>query len=86
MGARLIIFVGAIVGGLVFVGNLLLLIESVSTGRSIVGPAAATVIGGTIAAGCIWALSLESPEDKRDPFGRARFEEDRKAAEEAGLK
>jgi hypothetical protein len=86
MGARLIVSIGVLFGGFVFVTNVLLIIESVSRGRSYVGASVATFLGGLIAAGCIWALSLEAPYEKRDPFGKARFEEDRNAAEEADLK
>jgi hypothetical protein len=86
MGARLIVSVGVLFGGFVFVTNVLLIIESVSRGKTFTGAAVAAVLGGAIGAGCIWALSLEAPDQKRDPFGKARFEEDRKAAEEAGLK
>lgn len=86
MGARFVVSAGVLFGAFVFIGNTLLIIDSVSRNLSYAGPAVAAVIGGVIAAACIWALSLEEIRDKRDPFGRARFESDRKAAEEAGLK
>jgi hypothetical protein len=86
MGARLIVTAGVLFGGFVFVSNVLLVIESVSRGQAFTGAGVAAVIGGTLCAGSIWALSLKAADETRDPFGRARFEEDRKAAEKAGLK
>lgn len=85
MAARLLVGIGVMFGGLCFVGNILGVIESVSQGQSFVGAAVAALIGGALAAGGIWALSLERPDEARDPFGRARFAEDRKAAEKGGL-
>jgi len=86
MGARLVVAVGLLVGGFVFVSNVLLIIDNVSRGRSFMGAAVAALFGGLIGAGCLWALLLEHSGETRDPFGKARFEDDRKAAEEAGLK
>ena len=86
MGARLLVYIGVAFGGFYFVGNVLLIIESIARGQSFVGPAIAAVIAGAIGAGCIWALSLKSPDEERDPYGRAQFEQDRKEAEKAGLK
>ena len=85
MGSRFVVSAGVLFGAFVFVGNVLLIVDYVSRGQSYAGAAVAAVIGGAIAAGCIWARSLEWPGDIRDTFGRAHFESDRKAAEKAGL-
>ena len=86
MATKLLLLLGMMFGGFYFVGNVLRIIESISQGQSFVGAAVAAVIAGLMAGGCILALSLEAQTHNRDPFGRAQFERDRKAAEEAGLK
>jgi hypothetical protein len=86
MGARLVVTVGLLFGGFVCVSNVMLVIDEMSRGRPFMGAAIAALFGGLIGAGCIWALFLEHSGETRDPFGKARFEDNRKAAEEAGLK
>jgi uncharacterized membrane protein YqjE len=86
MGARLLVYVGVLFGGFYFIGNVLLIIESIVRGQSFVGAAITALIAGAIGAVCIWVLSLKSPDEERDPYGRAQFEQDRKEAEKAGLK
>jgi hypothetical protein len=86
MGARLVVAIGLVFGGFVFVSNMLLLVDNLSRGRPFMGAVVAALFGGLIGALCIWAVVLEHTGETRDPFGRARFEEDRRAAEKAGLK